>query len=253
MKIAIAGGTGAVGRHVVTAAQAAGHQPLVLSRSTGADLLTAVGLAERLDGVDAVIDVSGVAAASAKAAIRFFGTVTDNLIAAERAAGVPHHVALSIIGAVKANAGYYAGKAVQEQKVVNSGTGWSMLRASQFHEYVKQTVERETIVGIQIAPAMRFQPIAATEVADELVRIAEAAPSGLAPDLAGPREEDLPALVRRYLKAIRKRKPVLRIVLPGTLGRAMRGGDLLPGPGARLGTQTFDQWLAALVAAENQR
>lgn len=249
MRIAVAGGTGAVGRHVVTAARAAGHEPLVLSRSTGANLLIGDGLADRLADVDAVIDVSGIATSSAKAAIRFFWTVTDNLIAAERAAGVPHHVTLSVIGAVRANAGYYAGKAVQEQKVMNSGSGWSILRASQFHEFVQQTVQRDTVAGIHIVPSMRCQPIAAAEVAADLVRIAEGTPRGTEPDLAGPEEADLPELVRRYLKATGNKQPVLRIALPGSLGRAMRDGGLLPAPRTRLGTQTFGQWLAAEVAA----
>ena len=135
MRIAIAGGTGTVGRHVVAAARATGHDPLILSRAAGVDLMTATGLADRLDGVDAVIDVSATSSLSAKKAIRFFGTVTGNLLAAERAADVPRHIALSIIGAAQGNSRYYAGKALQEQKVMDSGTGWSMLRTTQFHEF----------------------------------------------------------------------------------------------------------------------
>ena len=247
MKIAVAGGTGVVGRHVVTAARAAGHESLALSRSTGDDLMTADGLAGRLAGVGAVIDVSSTPSLSGRAAIRFFGTVTDNLIAAERAAGVPHHVALSIIGATKAPSGLYAGKVVQEQKVMSSGGIWSILRTTQFHEFAMQTTERLAFGGLQIVPAMRCQPIAAAD----LVRIAEGPPCGLETDLAGPREEDMPDLVRRYLKATGKTKPVLRLALPGLLGRAMRDGGLLPAPGARLGTHTFDQWLAAETAGSS--
>jgi uncharacterized protein YbjT (DUF2867 family) len=252
MRIAIAGGTGTVGRHVAAAARATGHDPLILSRAAGVDLMTATGLADRLDGVDAVIDVSATSSLSAKKAIRFFGTVTDNLLAAERAADVPRHIALSIIGAAQANSGYYAGKALQEQKVMDSGTGWSMLRTTQFHEFAAQTVNRGTVAGIQIVPAMRSQPIAASEVAAELIRIAEGAPHGLEPDLAGPREEDMPDLVRRYLNATGKKRPVLRVTLPGAIGKVMRDGGLLPAPGTRLGTQTFDQWLAAATAEEVQ-
>ena len=253
MIIAIAGGTGTVGRHTVTAASAAGHHPLVLSRATGVDLITETGLAGWLDGVDAVIDVAATSSVSSRQAVRFFGTVTSNLLAAERAAGVPRHVALSIIGAAKANCGYYAGKALQEQQVMNSGTGWSVLRTTQFHEFAAQTVSRATVAGIQIVPAMRCQPIAASEVAAELIRIAEGAPHGFEPDLAGPREEDMPSLVRRYRNATGNRRRVMRVTLPGAIGRVMRDGGLLPAPGTRLGTQTFDQWLAALTAEQAQR
>jgi uncharacterized protein YbjT (DUF2867 family) len=254
MRIAIAGGTGTVGRHVITAARAAGHDPLVFSRGTGVDLMTASGLADRLDGVDAVIDVSATGSLSARKAIRFFGTVTGNLLAAERAAGVPRHVVLSIIGTVQANSGYYAGKALQEQQVMDSGTDWSILRSAQFHEFAAQTVNRGTVAGIQIVPAMRSQPIAASEVAAELIRIAEGTSHGLEPDLAGPREEDMPDLVRRYLNAIGKRsRPVMRVTLPGAIGKVMRDGGLLPAPGTRFGTQTFDQWLAAVTAEGAQR
>jgi uncharacterized protein YbjT (DUF2867 family) len=246
-KIAVAGGTGVVGRHVVAAARAAGHETVVLSRSAGVDLMTADGLAGRLAGVGTVIDVSSIASLSTRASIRFFGTVTGNLLQAERAAGVSHHVALSIIGAAKAPSGHYAGKAVQEQKIMDSGGGWSILRTTQFHEFARQIAERGAVAGLQIVPAMRCQPIAAAEVAAELIRIAEGQPHGLQPDLAGPREEDMPDLVRRYLSATGTRKPVVPVVPPGSLGRAMRGGGLLPAPGARLGTETFSQWLALSV------
>ncbi len=249
MKIAIAGGTGVVGRRVVAAVRAAGHEPLVLSRSTGADLMTSDGLAGRLAGAGAVIDVSSTTRLSGKVAARFFGTVTDNLIAAERDAGVPHHVALSIIGATKAPSGHYAGKAVQEQKVMDSGDGWSILRTTQFHEFAIQMTERLAFGGLQLTPAMRCQPIAADEVAADLVRIAEGPPLGLETDLAGPREEDMTEMVRRYLKATGKRTPVVRVAPPGVLGHAMRDGSLLPGPDARLGTQTFDEWLAVVQPA----
>ncbi|MDR0358661.1 MAG: 3-beta hydroxysteroid dehydrogenase, partial [bacterium] len=184
---------------------------------------------------------------SEKEAVRFFGTVTDNLLTAEQSVGVPHHVGLSIIGAANVNSGYYAGKTVQEQKIAASGRTWSMLRTTQFHEFVAQTVGRGSIGGIQVVPSMRSQPIAAAEVAAELLDIAEGAPRGFEPDLAGPREEDMPDLVRRYLKAIRKRRFVLRGTLPGGMGRAMRDGVLLPAPGTRRGSQTFDRWLAAAL------
>ncbi|QWT24494.1 NAD(P)H-binding protein [Subtercola sp. PAMC28395] len=253
MKIAIVGASGTIGRYVETAARAAGHETLAMTRASGVDLSTATtasadSLAERLAGVDAVIDVTSTGSLSTAVAVSFFSTVTQNLLAAERRAGVPHHVALSIIGAAAADSGYYAGKAAQEREIMKSGDGWSLLRASQFHEFAQQSVARGTGVGIQLVPAMRSQPIAAAEVAAELLRIATAEPIGLAPDLAGPLQESMPDMVRRYLRSLGLRRPVLGVALPGAMGRAMRNGGLLPAPGTRLGQQSFQQWLEQRAA-----
>ncbi|MCL1870561.1 MAG: NAD(P)H-binding protein [Promicromonosporaceae bacterium] len=245
MKIAVAGGTGAVGRHVVEAAQAAGHEPLVLTRSTGVDITTGAGLADALRGADAVIDVANTTTMSAKASTRFFEAATGHLLAAEREAGVGHHVTLSIIGAVDAPESYYAGKAAQERLVMTRPDGWSVLRASQFHEFVPQILSTTRIGPLQLAPKIRMQPVSAAEVAAELVAIAEAGPSGLVADLAGPREEDFADLSRRYLAAVKTPRRVLSVPFPGAYGRALRNGTLLPRQGARLGRQTFTEWLAA--------
>jgi uncharacterized protein YbjT (DUF2867 family) len=246
MRIAIAGGTGTVGRHVVAAAERVGHEPVVLSRANGVDLMSAAGLADRLAGVDAVIDVSATARLSTGPAVEFFTTVTRNLLDAERAAGVGHHVALSIVGAAAGTSGYYAGKAAQESVVTASDVPWTLLRTTQFHEFAMQTAARGTILGFHVSPSMRTQPIAASEVADELVRIVERDPAGVVPDLAGPREERMSDMVARYLAAVGRPGRVLTVPLPGSSGRIMRSGGLLPGPGARFGEQTFDEWLARL-------
>lgn len=244
MKIAVAGGTGTVGRHVVEAVRAAGHAPLVLSRSTGTDLLTGEGLAASLHGVAVVVDVSATTTTSSTESVRFFGTVTRNLREAERLAGVRHHVALSIIGARKVNAGYHAGKAVQEEILNAEPSGWSLLRSTQFHEFATQLLDHGKLGPLQIVPTMRSQPVAAAEVAAELVEIALGDPRGQEPDIAGPQEENMANLVKRYLAATNRPGKVLQIALPGAWGRRMRDGSLLPGPGASLGIQTFDEWLA---------
>ncbi|MBD8586165.1 NAD(P)H-binding protein [Frigoribacterium sp. CFBP 13729] len=246
MRVAIAGGTGTVGRHVVRAAKAAGHDTVILSRATGVDLMNAAGLADRLAGVDAVIDTSAPSTLSTKKAIAFFGTITHNLLAAERAAGVHHHVLPSIIGAADADSGYYAGKRFQEQQVISSGDSWSLLRTTQFHEFAQQTVDRGTTLGVFLAPKMRSRPIAASAVATQLVAIAADGPQGHVADLAGPKEESMPDLVRRYARAAGRHNPVLSVTLPGPMGQAMRSGGLLPYPGTREDTQTFDEWLTAV-------
>ncbi|MGP9781607.1 3-beta hydroxysteroid dehydrogenase [Arthrobacter sp. MYb211] len=244
MKIAIAGGTGTIGRHVVAAVEMAGHQPLILTRKTGMDLLTGRGLAQALAGVGAVIDVTSTTSMRTSTAVEFFTKVTENLLAAGRAVGSANHVALSIIGALAVDAQYYAGKAAQERLLMAQPGGYTLLRTSQFHEFAGQMQGRLGLGPAQFAPAMRSQPIAAAEVAAELVKLAVAQPQGVVADLAGPREERMVDLVRAYLKhATGRAKRVMEIPIPGPMGRAMRDGTLLPGTGARLGSQTFADWL----------
>jgi uncharacterized protein YbjT (DUF2867 family) len=242
-RIAVAGGTGAVGRHVVEAVRENGHEPVIIARSAGVDLTTGKGLAEALARVDAVIDVSSVRTLSTKVSTQFFDTVTRNLLVAEQAAGIRHHVLLSIVGAEKSASGYYAGKAAQERMLMDSDASWSILRATQFHEFAAQMVDRGGMAGMVVVPKMVAQPVAAVEVAAELVAIAEGAPRGLAQDLGGPQVERMADMVRRYLRTIGERRPVIEVRLPGSVGKVSADGTLLVGPGAKLGTQTFDQWL----------
>lgn len=245
MKIVVAGATGTLGREVVEAVRTAGHTPVPISRETGVDLISGSGLAEVLSGASAVIDASATSSTKTRAAVDFFSAVTRNLLAAEHAAEVPHHVAISIIGAAAVNANYYAGKATQEQ-ILTSETRpcWSLLRTTQFHEFVHQLLRAGRVGPFQLVPTMRSQPIAAAEVATELVDIATGEPQGRVPDLAGPRPERFADLIRSYLATERQHRRVIELPLPGAWGRSMRDGTLLPEPGTRTGRQTFDQWLS---------
>jgi uncharacterized protein YbjT (DUF2867 family) len=257
MKVAVAGGTGMVGRHVVASLREAGHEPVLLTRSKGIDLATGPAalpvLVTALAGCAAVVDVASMETLSARASKRFFGTVTRTLLDAEKAAGVPHHVALSIVGAAEAPYAYYAGKALQEQLVKESGAGWTILRATQFHEFAQQLAAQGKPGRLRMVPAMTSQPVAAAEVGAALAELAVGAPRGRAGDLAGPRVEDMPTLVRRYLAATGDGGRVVALPLPGRWGRALRDGTLLAGPDARLGTQTFDAWLADLTREGRQQ
>lgn len=246
MRIAIAGATGAVGRPVVDAAERAGHSVVPLARAHGIDLTAGTGLAEALSGVDAVIDVASVSTMSTKESVEFFSTVTRNLLAAERAAGVGHHVALSIVGIDGVDSGYYAGKLAQEALVTASDVPWTLLRATQFHEFAAQTLKSTTFGPIAMLPLGPVQPVAASEVGQRLVQLAEAGPAGRVNDLAGPRPESLVDLGRRYLRATGKRTPVVGITAPFGMLQAMRRGRMLPAAGADLGRQTYDEWLATL-------
>ncbi|GAB3612987.1 SDR family oxidoreductase [Humibacter ginsengisoli] len=245
MRIAVAGGTGVVGSQVLSALKARGHDAVTLSRGTGVDLTSSEGLEAALQGVDAVVDVSSTTAQSSKASVKFFGTETRNLLAAEKRAGVRHHVVLSIVGAAKADSGYYAGKAAQERIVMALPGGWTILRATQFHEFAQQMTTRAAFGPLQLAPVARCQPIAAAEVGEALAEIAVGEPRGLDRDLAGPREEQMTRMIRAYLAATGTRRFVVNLTMPGAMGKGMRDGSILPGPDARLGTQTFDEWLAA--------
>jgi uncharacterized protein YbjT (DUF2867 family) len=243
VRIAIAGGTGTVGRFVVDALAADGHETIVLTRSSGVDLLAGTGIAGAIAGVDAVVDVTSVSTQNADASRRFFGTVTEALLHAEEVAGVGHHVALSIVGAASINAGYYAGKKLQEDLVVALGDRGTILRATQFHEFVRQILPAGRIGPLQVVPRMRAQPIAAAEVGAALARLATHAPVGIAPELAGPEVLLMAEMARRLFRATGSRRPVLEVPLPGGFGRALRDGSILPGPNADIGVQTFDEWL----------
>lgn len=200
MRIAVAGGTGVVGRHVVAAAEARGDEVVVLSRSTGTDLLDGTGLAEALAGVAAVVDVANVNSMARKASVAFFETVTQHLLAAEAAAGVRHHVALSIVGVDRIPFGYYQGKLAQEKAVAAGAVPWSVLRATQFHEFPGQLLDR--VPGPVVpTPRMRSATIAAAEVGAHLVELAAGEPVGMAPELAGPEEHEMVDLVRRWSRS----------------------------------------------------
>ncbi|MBB3674384.1 uncharacterized protein YbjT (DUF2867 family) [Modestobacter versicolor] len=244
IRMVVAGGTGVVGRHVVEQARAAGHDVVPLSRSSGQDVVAGTGLAEALAGADVVIDVTSTSTASAKASVAFFRAATENLLAAEQAAGVGHHVALSIVGIDGETSGYYAGKVVQEQVLAAGPVPWTLLRATQFHELVPQLLGRLTFGPVAVVPEMRTAPIAAAEVATALVRLAEGAPRGRVADLGGPEEARLADLARRWSVAGGQRRRVVQVPLPGGSGRRMRDGSLLPAPGADRGRQTFAEWLA---------
>ncbi|WP_336658570.1 SDR family oxidoreductase [Leucobacter sp. USHLN153] len=226
MRIAVAGGTGTVGRLTVDVARELGHEVRVLSRATGVDLVSGSGL--DLSGVAAVIDASGTTTTSAPRARAFFSATSRHLLDAGGRAGVGHHVVLSIVGSDRAPHGMYAGKAEQEAVVRASSVPWTVLRTTQFHEFAEQMIDRMRIGPFVGVPNMRSQPVAARTVAERLVSLAVGEPAGVAPALAGPREERMVDLVRRVLSHRGDRARALEVPLPGGFGRALRDGTILP-------------------------
>ncbi|GLI26331.1 nucleoside-diphosphate sugar epimerase [Agromyces rhizosphaerae] len=250
MRIAVAGGTGTIGSEVVAAIRARGDEAVVLSRSNGVDVRTGEGLVSALEGVDALVDAANVSTLSAKGSTEFFTTSTRTMLAAEREAGVGHHVLLSIVGVDRAPYGYYAGKLAQERAVEAGDVPWTILRATQAHEFAGQMFDALSIGPLHLAPVARTQPVAASEVGRRLAELAAGAPSGHVRDLAGPREERLDEMTRAYARAHGARGPVLSVKLPGRQFAAMRAGEALPREGADLTRLGFDEWLASAGGRE---
>lgn len=243
MRIAVAGGTGTAGSATIDALRRAGHDAVALSRSTGVDLRSGDGLDAALAGVGAVVDTANVSTLSAAEATKYFTAATGNLIAAAQRAGVRHVVVLSIIGIDRIPHDYYAGKLAQERVVEASAVPWSILRATQFHEFAGQLFERAKLGPLHVAPRARVQPVAAREVGEHLAALAAGDAQGHARDFAGPREEQLDEMVRAYARREGNRGWIPSVNLPGGQMKGMRAGLALPGPDAELGRETFAEWL----------
>jgi uncharacterized protein YbjT (DUF2867 family) len=250
MKVAVVGGTGAVGQHVVSVLAERGHEPVVLARSHGVDVTTGDGLDSALEGAGAVIDVVSVATTKRDVAVDFFTAEATTLGRAAVAAGVERLVVLSVVGIDRAASfGYYAGKLRQEEIVHDGPLPAVVIRATQFHEFAGQVLDRARIGKISAVPKMRVQPIAARTVAEHLAGLAVSDSVGRSPDLAGPRPESLGAMVRAVLRADGRGGRVLDVRLPGSAGKAMAGGALLPGPDTLLDGPDFATWLATRYPA----
>ena len=241
MRIAVAGGTGVVGRYVVSAAEGAGHEPVALSRRTGVDVRRGTGLQDALDGCDVVIDTLNSRALGRREAESFFVETAQQLQQAGKAVGVQHLITLSIVGIDRVPGfGYYQAKLAQESAVRAGSVPVTILRATQFHEFPAQVLSLSRKGPVAIVPRMRSQPVAARTVGQHLVGLAERRPGGTA-ELAGPQVHDMPALARRLLAARGIRALVVPVSMPGA--GPMRTGALLAGPETAIDGPTFDEWL----------
>jgi uncharacterized protein YbjT (DUF2867 family) len=244
MKIAVAGGTGVVGRYAVTAAQEAGHEAVVMSRSAGLDLQSDPGVAAALQGVDVIIDASNAATTSAGKACAFFTDVTRRLHRLGAAAGVSHLVTLSIVGIERVPGfGYYEAKVAQEAATRAGELPATIVRATQFHEFAAQILGRMRLGPVAVVPRMRVRSVAARTVGQILVEMATATPTDTVVEVGGPDTADLIVLARATVKRQQRRIVAVPLLVPGRAGHAMRADALLPGPGARFEGPTFDTWL----------
>jgi uncharacterized protein YbjT (DUF2867 family) len=245
MQIAVAGATGNIGARTVAALERNGHEAVRISRSLGVDLTTGEGLDAALDGVEAVVDATSTELADRDQAVAYLGTTTRNLLAAEGRAGVRHHVLLTIVGIerVEGNA-HYAGKREQERLVAQGPVPWTIVPATQFHDFAATVCSWTERDGVAAIAPLLIQPIAPDDIAEILAKIAAAEPQGRYVDVAGPETQDLVDMARRT-NEIRGRTVKLVPTWSGLFDESMAGNVLLPGENARVASTTFDDWLAA--------
>jgi uncharacterized protein YbjT (DUF2867 family) len=245
VRIAIAGATGNIGSLTVSAVESGGHDVVRISRSLGVDLLTGDGLDDALDGVEAVVDATNAPATDAEQVVEYFGTTTRNLLAAEERAGVRHHVLLSIVGIHRIDGvAHYAGKREQERLVAEGPVPWTIVPATQFHDFAAMVAGWSEQGGVATIAPLLVQPIAPADIAAVLAEIAVGEPQGRYVDVAGPETQDLVDMARRT-HDVRGHKVKLVPTWSGIFGTSMAGNVLLAGEGARIAPTTFDEWLAA--------
>ena len=244
MKIVIIGGTGRIGSKVVTLLRERRHQAVPASPETGVNTLTGQGLAEVLAGAAVVVDVSNSPSFEDAAVLKFFETSTTNLLAAEAAAGVSHHVALSIVGIDGApDSGYFRAKVAQETLIRNSSIPYSIVRATQFFEFFKSIADEATDGNtVRIAPVL-FQPIAADDVAKAVSRVAVSAPVNGIVEIAGPQQFRFDEFIRLGLRARQDPRVVAADPQARYFGTELGERTLVPGADARLGDIRFEDWL----------
>jgi uncharacterized protein YbjT (DUF2867 family) len=249
MRVAVIGGSGLVGRAVLDVIERDGDEAVAVSRSTGVDVLAGDGLDEALAGCDAVIDVLNTPETDPDGPRRFFSTTTRNVLAAEQAAGVVHHVTLSIVGLdrIRHNP-HYVGKQHQERLVRAGPVAATIVRATQFHDFAGMVASWTREGDSAFVPPLLVQPIDVRDVAETLVEVASGPPRDRALDVAGPEQHDLVDMARRTLAA--RGEPVrLTTGWAAPYGVEMAGDALLPGAGARIAPTTFDDWLELQVLA----
>jgi len=244
MKIVVIGGTGLIGSKLVRKLREHGHEAVAASPKTGVNSVTGEGLAGALKGASAVVDVTNSPSWEDAAVLKFFETSTRNLLANEAAAGVGHHVALSVVGTDRLlESGFFRAKLAQENLIKASSVPYSIVRATQFFEFVKQIADFSTVANqVRLPPAL-FQPMAADDVASALAKIATNSPVNGTVEIGGPEQFRLDELARRDLAARQDPREVISDTHARYVGIAVSERALIPGDNAQLGKAHFEDWL----------
>ena len=244
MKIVIIGGTGLIGSKTAAILTQGGHEVVAAAPKTGVNTITGEGLKEAMAGAQVVIDVSNSPSFEDKAVLEFFETSGRNLLAAEAAAGIRHHVALSIVGIDRTpDNGYFRAKVAQEKRIETSGIPYTIIRATQFLEFLRAIADSSTEGGVvRLSPGL-FQPIAADDVAAIVADVALAAPRRGIVEIAGPERAPFNEIVARYLTAVGDPRAVVRDPEARYWGGRVEEHSLVPLGEARLGGIGLDEWL----------
>ena len=244
MKIVVIGGTGLIGSKAVAILRQGGHEVDAASPKSGVNTLTGEGLKEAMAGTQVVIDLSNSPSFEDKAVLEFFETSGRNLLAAEKAAGVRHHVALSIVGTDRTpDNGYFRAKVAQEKLIVASGVPYTIVRATQFLEFLSGIAASGAVGNVvRISPGL-FQPIAADDVAPVVAEVAVAEPRNGIVEIAGPERAPFNEIVARYLKAVGDPREVASDPEARYFGGRVEERSLVPLGEARLGRIGLDEWL----------
>ncbi|HEY4153597.1 MAG TPA: SDR family oxidoreductase [Pseudolysinimonas sp.] len=246
MKFVVIGGTGLIGSKLIAKLRGRGHDAVSASPKSGVNTLTGEGLAAILTGADVVVDVSNSPSFADDAVMDFFQTSTRNQLQFEEEAGVGTHVALSIVGAERLpESGYLRAKVAQENLIIDSARPYSLLRATQFFEFVGQIADAAT-VGTEVRlPPGSLQPMAADDVVEALARLATAAALNGTREVGGPQPFAMPELVRLQFEARGDTRTIVSDPTARYFGALLTGTELVPAEGAELGQTRFEDWLTA--------